>query len=290
MQIIDAISEVPGLKIKGNRGKMQHGFECQIFEADKEKSLSEWAVDVSKNLLLKNNISADDLGVIINASISLYDTTSMGNTSAPGIGHEVQKHLSATNAFVFEMFHNDLGNMIKIASDFLTHMDHQYALIIQSNKFSTFLKDDENGFCIPDGVNALLIKSSNKKIELENIHISHPEMSKASLSFNAGNENALKNNHIFSLNWNYDPLFKEALNSEMKNILSNLKDSQATIITEKWFSEHLSSQDTENAVAMNTIPSYLQEHSEIKKQPITLISYNPFLAHYSILKITHDEI
>ncbi|TZF93515.1 hypothetical protein FW781_17630 [Chryseobacterium panacisoli] len=290
MQIIDAISEVPGMNIIGIRGKMQNGFKCQIYETEKEKSLSAWASKLSRQLLDKNAVSQDELGIIINASISLYDTTALRNTSAPGVGHEVQKHLNAKNAFVFEMFHNDLGNMIKIASDFLSNSEHKYALIIQSNKFSDFLKDDKNGFCIPDGVNALLLKLNSNKIELENIHILSSEISKAGLSFNAGDEEALKKKYIFRLNWNYSSSFVKAINSELKNIFLKLKEQQTPVITEKWFSEHLSSHETENTLAMNTIPWYLQENKQLKEHPLTIVSYNPFLAQYSVLKITNDEI
>lgn len=290
MQIIDAISEVPGVNIIGTRGKMQNGFQCQIYETEKEKSLSAWAAEVSMQLLGKNDVSQDELGIIINASISLYDTTSLRNTSAPGLGHAVQKYLNAKNAFVFEMFHNDLGNMIKIASDFLLNSKKKYALIIQSNKFSDFLKDDKNGFCIPDGVNALLLKSSNNKIELENIHILSSEISKASLSFNTGNEEALKKENIFRLNWNYSPSFVKAINFELKSIFSKLKEQQIPVITEKWFPEHLSSHETENTLAMNTIPWHLQENKQLKEQSLTMVSYNPFLAQYSVLKITNDKI
>ncbi|REC59956.1 hypothetical protein DRF65_23160 [Chryseobacterium pennae] len=288
MQIIDAISQIPGLNISGNRGKMEKGFQCQIYEVEKEKSLSTWSVDTCRQLLDQNGIMPHELGIIINASISLYDTTSLRNTSAPGVGHEVQKHLEAKNAFVFEMFHSDLGNMIKIASSFLLTSESKYALVIQSNKFSAFLKDNENGFCIPDGVNALLLKASNNKIELENIHISSPEAPKASLSFNEGNEEALIEENIFRLNWNYSPSFVKTINSEFENILLKLEEQQTPIITEKWFSEHLSPQETEDTLAMNSIPWYLQENTEMKKQPLTMIAYNPFLSHYSVLKITNE--
>ncbi|AZA53953.1 hypothetical protein [Chryseobacterium sp. G0201] len=288
MQIIDAVCEIPGVNIIGIRGKMHSGFQCQVYETEKEKSLSIWAAEVSRRLLDKNNISQDELGVIINASISIYDTTPLRNTSAPGVGHEVQKCLNAKNAFVFEMFHSDLGNMIKIASDFLLNSEHNYALIIQSNKFSAFLKDDQNGFCIPDAVNALVLKSNNNKIELENIHIPFSEISKASLSFNAGNEEALKKENIFRVNWNYSPFLVKTINSELKNIIIKFEEQQTEVITEKWFSEHFSSQETENTLAMNTIPWSLQENQLLKQNSLTLISYNPFLAQYSVLKITNE--
>lgn len=293
MEIIDVISQVPGFNINGKKGRMKKGYKCETYDSESHVTLYEWAQKVSEEILTKNNIDPLEIGVIINSSIGLYETTTRKNTSAPGIGYHVQKRLDATNAFVFEIFHNDWGNIIQIASNFMKRVENQYALLMQTNKFTNTLKDHDNGFSIPDGISIMLIKKSNVSLQLKNYHISSSTGKKAGYEFNGKNKELLQQEILFRLCWKYDEDYVKETNKQLDIISDSLQKEEIPIIIDHWFETHGAKPTEQNDIlAMHTIPLHIQTHLDHYKSlnSYAMVSFNPFSNYYSVLKISKNAI
>lgn len=297
MKIIDVISEIPGLNINGNNEEMDIGFKCQIFESNDNISLSNWATNVCQRIVERNRINPKEIAVIINSSISIIETTSKNNTSAPGIGYHIQKYIDADAAFVFELFHSDWGNIIQVAENFLEHMALPYALVMQTNKFSICEKDFENGFCLPDGVSVMLLEKSNQKVNLINFPIDISLNKRPQFEF-YNNEESLKNDVYFKVSCDYDLDSQELISNSLLDILEEL-GSGLPVLSEHWcyYNKEIDkSNDLQIAnpnskkidLGMHSIPFFLQDNREqylSNEHGKSFVTYNPFLSYFSVLNL-----
>ncbi|WP_123868199.1 hypothetical protein [Flavobacterium hercynium] len=299
MEIIDVICQIPGFNIKGKMEKMKMGYRCNVYESEPDNMLYEWVESICEEIIERNNIDVTEIGVIINSSICLYETTAKKNTSAPGVGYHVQKSLDAENAFVFETFYTDWGNMMQIASNFMTKTKCKYALLLQTNKFSNTLKDYYNGFSIPDGISIMLLKKSDASLMLKNYPLMPFVLKKASFEFNANNKDLLEKDLLFRLQWNYDPDVVKEINKQLNVITNSLQGKEVPVLVDYWFKEHrednaersiLGNAERES-LAMHTIPCNVRKNwNEFKNlEHYAFVSFNPFSCYYSVLKISRNE-
>lgn len=299
MEIIDVICQIPGFNIEGKMEKMKMGYRCNVYDSEPDNMLYEWVQSICEEAIERNNIDVSDIGVIINSSICLYETTARKNTSAPGIGYHVQKSLDAKEAFVFETFYTDWGNMIQIASNFMSKTESNYALLLQTNKFSNALKDHFNGFSIPDGISIMLLKKSDTSLKLKNYPLMPFVYKKASFEFNANNKDLLEQDLLFRLQWNYDTDVVKEINKQLNEISNSLEKEEIAVFTDSWFKEHrednveksILSNAEQKALAMHTIPCNIRKNlREFKNlEHFAMVSFNPFSFYYSVLKMSKNE-
>ncbi|RMZ59976.1 hypothetical protein D1632_10285 [Chryseobacterium nematophagum] len=276
---------------------MKEGYMCEIYNSAPTITLYEWIQSACEEIVKRNNIDPLNIGIIINSSIGLYETTAKKNTSAPGIGYHVQKSLNANNAFVFELFHNDWGNMLQISSNFMSRTEYDYSLVLQTNKFTNTLKDYDNGFSIPDGISIMLIKKSHGSLKLKNYPLAICK--KASFEFNAKNKDLLQQDILFRLQWDYDHNSIKEINKQLNEIVESLQKKEIAIVTDCWFREHGDADSTkltlhnseQNALAMHTIPWNIKRDFDYygRLDSYAMVSFNPFSSYYSVLKISKNE-
>lgn len=296
MKVLGVESQVAGLRgISGKKSTYECGFRCDRYELQKDSPIiSDWAQKVCQQLLSKTKIAPDQIGVIIQSSVCLYGTTSHSNTSAPGLGYQIQKHLQAEKAFVFDMFHSDWGNMIFVAEKFLLRSGLPFALLLQANQFSNVSQDHENGFCLPDAVSAIVLKQSNERIQLSNITLKSHHSQYANFLFNRNKETYLEQELFFSLQWSYDEGMIQEINHTYSHIVNQLNSQRIEIVSDQWFSQQgvqvLENIDRQSGgrlgvLGMHTIPKQLQTDLEQGHLPsqLGLVSFNPFLLYFSIL-------
>ncbi|WP_147474536.1 hypothetical protein [Chryseobacterium nematophagum] len=270
---------------------------CEIYDSASTITLYEWVQSTCEEIVKRNNIDPSNIGIIINSSIGLYETTAKKNTSAPGIGYHVQKSLNANNAFVFELFHNDWGNMLQICSHFMSRTEYDYSLVLQTNKFTNTLKDYNNGFSIPDGISIMLIKKSLGSLKLENYPLAIGQ--KASFEFNAKNKDLLQRDILFRLHWDYNDHSIKEINKQQNEIIASLQKKEIPVVADNWFKDHGECDSAKlalnaaepNILAMHTIPWNIKRNFDYYRglDSYAMASFNPFSSYYSVLKISKNE-
>lgn len=295
MKIIDVICDIPGLSSAGQAIRRVAGYKCQGFQHPSEEvSLATWAPQVCGHLLQRNNIDRGEIGLIVSASVSLFGTSTKGNSAAPGLGNAIQRALGIDNAFVFELFHGDWCTSLEVANNFLESMQPQYGLVVHAEKLSGAHGDEEDGFTMADGISAILFKGgTGEQISCSYHHIAADLTDKAQVHIRP-NEYLGNEKMQFVLKWRFDQERQKALSEKLGQIIKSLVEQGHYVTAERWFPDHFTmppgdrclNRSSSEALGKHQIPWVLQnilERNISLSQPMSFISFNPFLSYYSIL-------
>lgn len=295
MKIIDVICDIPGLRSAGQQIQRVAGYQCQGFQHPSEEvSLATWAPEVCGQLLQRNKIDRGEIGLIVSASISLFGTSTKGNSAAPGLGNAIQRALNIDNAFVFELFHGDWCTSLEIANNFLEGRQAHYGLVVQAEKLSGTHGEEEDGFTMADGISAILFKSgTGEQIACSYHHIAAELTDKAQMHI-CPNKDPGNEKMQFALKWRFDQKRQKALSEKLGQIIESLVEQGHYVTAERWFPDHFTmpsgdrylNRSASEALGKHQIPWVLQDILERKaslSQPVSFISFNPFLSYYSIL-------
>ena len=131
-----------------------------------DENMSDLAINSVKDLLNKNNVDINKIGLIIVTSIKLED-------AMPGISFKIQKELNIKNCMCMDILAGCSGyiNGLDIARKYIELNEVEYALVIGVEKNSKFLaKDDINtSILLGDGAGATLIGKAEDKLYAKNI-------------------------------------------------------------------------------------------------------------------------
>lgn len=131
-----------------------------------EENMSDLAINAVKDLLNKNNVDINKIGLIIVTSIKFED-------AMPGISFKIQKELNIKNCMCMDILAGCSGyiNGLDIARKCIELNEVEYALVIGVEKNSKFLaKDDINtSILLGDGAGATLIGKAEDKLYAKNI-------------------------------------------------------------------------------------------------------------------------
>lgn len=297
MKIIDVICDIPGLNAVGQQTQQEAGYQCQGFRhPSDEVALATWTPEVCERLLQRNDIDRGAIGLILNASVSLFGTTTKGNSAAPGLGNAIQRALGIDNAFVFELFHGDWCTALEVANNFLAGSQFKYGLIVHAEKLSQAYGDATDGFTMADGVSAILFEGgTGEEIACSYHHMAADLTDKAQLHIRP-NEDLRNEKMQFRLQWRFDSERQKALSAKLGQIAGNLVEQAHYVAAERWFPAHFTvpggdrylNRSSTAALGKHEIPWILQDiwSANINlPQPVSFISFNPFLSYYSTLTI-----
>lgn len=131
-----------------------------------EETMLDLATKSVENLLEKNKVNIQDIGLIIVASTKFED-------SMPGVSFGIQKKFNIQNCICLDILAGCSGyiNGIDIVKKYIETDDVQYALVIGVEKLSKCMnRDDINtAIILGDGAGATLIGKSDNKIYAKNI-------------------------------------------------------------------------------------------------------------------------
>ena len=131
-----------------------------------DENMSDLAINSVKDLLNKNNVDINKIGLIIVTSIKFED-------AMPGISFKIQKELNIKNCMCMDILAGCSGyiNGLDIARKYIELNEVEYALVIGVEKNSKFLaKDDINtSILLGDGAGATLIGKAEDKLYAKNI-------------------------------------------------------------------------------------------------------------------------
>lgn len=131
-----------------------------------EETMLDLATKSVENLLEKNKVNIQEIGLIIVASTKFED-------SMPGISFGIQKKFNIQNCICFDILAGCSGyiNGIDIAKKYIETDEVKYALVIGVEKLSKFMnKEDINtAILLGDGAGATLIGKAENKIYAKNI-------------------------------------------------------------------------------------------------------------------------
>lgn len=131
-----------------------------------DENMSDLAINSVKDLLNKNNVDINKIGLIIVTSIKFED-------AMPGISFKIQKELNIKNCMCMDILAGCSGyiNGLDIAGKYIELNEVEYALVIGVEKNSKFLaKDDINtSILLGDGAGATLIGKAEDKLYAKNI-------------------------------------------------------------------------------------------------------------------------
>ena len=131
-----------------------------------DENMSDLAINSVKDLLNKNNVDINKIGLIIVTSIKFED-------AMPGISFKIQKELNIKNCMCMDILAGCSGyiNGLDIARKYIELNEVEYALVIGVEKNSKFLaKDDINtSILLGDGAGATLVGRAENKLYAKNI-------------------------------------------------------------------------------------------------------------------------
>ena len=255
---------------------------------------------ICETLLKKENITADQIGLILSISITpdrlVYDKS----VGAPRLCHPLQKFLKAKNAFVFDLLDSDWNTALTIADGFIKSQNYNYGLIVRSEiTHGSILPDLKSGFTIADGVSAILVKESQTPILTEYKEL--PSSKNINCRVDLLNQQELaKGKHKAQFTYNFDSKYLTELNNTGNDLLEKITQQKPSLcISESWFKGHelnsLPEQNIEilqtrqselfNHLGPYTFPFYceklLHQQGSSQNTKIGNINYNPFLKRYS---------
>ena len=127
---------------------------------EKGKGTSFMAVKAAEMLLSQRNISADELDLIIIATVT-------PDMPVPSTAALVQKELKAKNCWGFDLNGGCTGFVyaLSIASQFVENGKHQKVMVIGADKMSAIIDYQDRNTCVlfGDAAGAVLIEPSNDK-------------------------------------------------------------------------------------------------------------------------------
>jgi 3-oxoacyl-[acyl-carrier-protein] synthase III len=236
--------------------------------------------------LFENQISPEEIGVIIGSSISVSGTTQDKNSAFPSIGNTIQRELDLQNAYVFDLFHTDWCTALDVANMFLLKQQKRYGLVVKGEKFENYQFEISGGEIFPDGISAILFEvNENVQSYASHFSVDKPGFSAAQLTF-VTNQDVSNDVVKFNINWNYNDDQRDFLNKELDRV--SKENSNNTIIAERWLSpdDELSSITGEHHfLGMHYIPWHIQKLLLLSRGKLTetiqLIAFNPFLLEYT---------
>ena len=131
-----------------------------------DETMLDLATKSVENLLEKNKVNIQDIGLIIVTSSKFED-------SMPGVSFGIQRKFNIQNCICLDILAGCSGyiNGIDIVKKYIETDDVKYALVIGVEKLSKFMnRDDINtAIILGDGAGATLIGKSDNKIYAKNI-------------------------------------------------------------------------------------------------------------------------
>ena len=127
---------------------------------EKGKGTSFMAVKAAEMLLAQRNISADELDLIIIATVT-------PDMPVPSTAALVQKELKASNCWGFDLNGGCTGFVyaLSVATQFVENGTHQKVMVIGADKMSAIIDYEDRNTCVifGDAAGAVLIEPSNDK-------------------------------------------------------------------------------------------------------------------------------
>jgi len=150
---------------------------------EKGKGTSFMAVKAAEMLLSQRNISADELDLIIVATV----TPDMPIPSAAAL---VQKELKASNCWGFDLNGGCTGFVyaLSIASQFIENGKHQKVMVIGADKMSAIIDYKDRNTCVlfGDAAGAVLVEPSNDNLGIKDFILHMDGNGYKSLCMDAG--------------------------------------------------------------------------------------------------------
>ncbi|NNK86112.1 MAG: ketoacyl-ACP synthase III [Desulfobacterales bacterium] len=130
----------------------------------KGKGTSFMAVKAAEMLLSQRNISADELDLIIIATVT-------PDMPVPSTAALVQKELNASNCWGFDLNGGCTGFVyaLSVATQFVENGIHQKIMVIGADKMSAIIDYEDRNTCVlfGDGAGAVLIEPSNSNVGIK---------------------------------------------------------------------------------------------------------------------------
>ena len=134
----------------------------------KGKGTSFMAVKAAEMVLSKRNISADELDLIIVATVT-------PDMPVPSTAALVQKELKTSNCWGFDLNGGCTGFVyaLSVASQFVESGKHQKVMVIGADKMSAIIDYEDRNTCVlfGDAAGAVLIEPSNDNLANDNLGI-----------------------------------------------------------------------------------------------------------------------
>jgi len=134
----------------------------------KDKGTSFMAVKAAEMVLSQRNISADELDLIIVATVT-------PDMPVPSTAALVQKDLKASNCWGFDLNGGCTGFVyaLSVASQFVENGKYQKIMVIGADKMSAIIDYEDRNTCIlfGDAAGAILIEPSNDHLANDNLGI-----------------------------------------------------------------------------------------------------------------------
>ena len=135
---------------------------------EKGKGTSFMAVKAAEMVLSKRNISADELDLIIVATVT-------PDMPVPSTAALVQKELKTSNCWGFDLNGGCTGFVyaLSVASQFVESGKHQKVMVIGADKMSAIIDYEDRNTCVlfGDAAGAVLIEPSNDNLANDNLGI-----------------------------------------------------------------------------------------------------------------------
>ncbi len=135
---------------------------------EKGKGTSFMAVKAAEMVLSKRNISADELDLIIVATVT-------PDMPVPSTAALVQKELKTSNCWGFDLNGGCTGFLyaLSVASQFVENGKHQKVMVIGADKMSAIIDYQDRNTCVlfGDAAGAVLIEPSNDNLTNDNLGI-----------------------------------------------------------------------------------------------------------------------
>ena len=140
------------------------GYSQKYARFESDTMLIEPTLEVAKNVLQKGKVDADQVDLIVTLCLSSDHLAYDSAIGGPRLCHPLQNELKAKNAWVFDMTDSSLVTTLQVVHTYLTTNHKKYALIVRAENSIGVSPDILSGFSLSDGVGALLIENSNKKM------------------------------------------------------------------------------------------------------------------------------
>ncbi len=229
-----------------------------------------YLIPTVNSILQEQRIVASDIDLIVSLSMSADHLVEELEIMGPRVGHPLQKSIGANNAYVFDLMDASLSKALYIINTLAIAEEYKNILIIRSEIGISSKTDLNSGFCLADGVMALLVEFNTQQI-FEALHVPG-NWWPLSLELETDIKSTLQNKIKF--NYPVQEGLAEAIHRQSEELLSHSSFSAQPFAIESWLKE--SKNESVCYGPFEVVREIEKRLSHPTKSNFVAISFDPF--------------
>ncbi|MFT6248642.1 MAG: putative alkyl quinolone biosynthesis protein PqsB [Cognaticolwellia sp.] len=222
------------------------------------------------SILQQQQITAGDIDLIVSLSMSADHLVEELEIMGPRVGHPLQKSIGADNAFVFDLMDSSLSKAFYVINALAIAEEYKNILIIRSEIGLSSKTDLNSGFCLPDGVMAILAEVNSLQV------FKNQNLPGNWWPLSLELETNIRSTEQEKVKFNYPVQqgLTEAINQQSDKLLSNPNFAMLPFAIESWLEP--SSGETSCYGPFELVRQIEKRLNESNETTFVAISFDPF--------------